>query len=170
MPAWSSTQSRMAMKQIILAMIVITVMCSVVMAARGNAKKYKQVLRKEKELKKEQNEATQVLEKIVFQEQKCYRDRKCKGDVLSNRDKHNCKVKTGGKSWRDYLGNCFSPILLFDINQAEIMATQKCYSAKNCKGKVLSNRDAHNCKVKSRGKSWRDRDGKCHTPPMFMLD
>ena len=28
-----------------------------------------------------------------------------------------------------------------------------CYSAKNCGGKVLSNRDGHNCKTKSRGKS-----------------
>lgn len=29
------------------------------------------------------------------------------------------------------------------------------YSAKNCTGKVLSHRDAHNCKVKDKGKSWR---------------
>jgi len=32
---------------------------------------------------------------------------------------------------------------------------QECYSARKCRGKVLSNRDQHNCKVKSRGKSWR---------------
>ncbi len=28
-----------------------------------------------------------------------------------------------------------------------------CYSARGCSGKVLSNRDPHNCRVKSRGKS-----------------
>jgi hypothetical protein len=32
---------------------------------------------------------------------------------------------------------------------------QICCSAKNCTGKVLSNRDQHNCKDKSTGKSWR---------------
>jgi hypothetical protein len=31
---------------------------------------------------------------------------------------------------------------------------QQCCSAKNCGGKVLSNRDAHNCKDISEGKSW----------------
>lgn len=31
---------------------------------------------------------------------------------------------------------------------------QECCSAKDCGGKVLSNRDAHNCKDKSKGKSW----------------
>ncbi|MBF9264281.1 hypothetical protein [Paracidovorax cattleyae] len=31
---------------------------------------------------------------------------------------------------------------------------QQCCSAAKCQGKVLSNRDAHNCKVKSKGKSW----------------
>lgn len=41
-------------------------------------------------------------------------------------------------------------------------ASGKCYSAKNCSGKVLSKRDAHNCKVKDRGKSWlSDVTGKC---------
>lgn len=39
--------------------------------------------------------------------------------------------------------------------------TQKCWSAKNCTGKVLSNRDAHNCKVKSKGKSWSNTQGVC---------
>lgn len=28
-----------------------------------------------------------------------------------------------------------------------------CYSARNCGGKVISHRDPHNCKTKSRGKS-----------------
>ena len=28
-----------------------------------------------------------------------------------------------------------------------------CYSGRNCSGKVLSNRDPHNCKTKSNGKS-----------------
>jgi hypothetical protein len=31
---------------------------------------------------------------------------------------------------------------------------QQCCSAAQCSGKVLSNRDRHNCKVKSHGKSW----------------
>ena len=31
---------------------------------------------------------------------------------------------------------------------------RQCCSAKDCGGKVLSNRDAHNCKDKSEGKSW----------------
>ena len=34
-----------------------------------------------------------------------------------------------------------------------------CYSGKNCGGNILSNRDCHNCKVKSTGKSWRSRPG-----------
>jgi hypothetical protein len=38
---------------------------------------------------------------------------------------------------------------------------QQCCKAKDCGGKVLSNRDAHNCKDKSKGKSWhRASDGK----------
>ena len=31
---------------------------------------------------------------------------------------------------------------------------QECCSAAKCTGSVLSNRDFHNCKVKSSGKSW----------------
>jgi hypothetical protein len=38
---------------------------------------------------------------------------------------------------------------------------QQCCSARGCTGKVLSNRDAHNCKVKSRGKSWHDAASNC---------
>lgn len=38
---------------------------------------------------------------------------------------------------------------------------QECCSAGGCSGKVLSNRDKHNCKVKSRGKSWHNAAGKC---------
>ena len=41
-------------------------------------------------------------------------------------------------------------------------AAQKCWSAKNCSGKVLSNRDCHNCKVKSKGKSWSNAAGTCY--------
>jgi hypothetical protein len=41
---------------------------------------------------------------------------------------------------------------------------QKCWSAKNCTGNVLSNRDKHNCKVKSTGKSWSDKSGNCSSP------
>jgi hypothetical protein len=37
-----------------------------------------------------------------------------------------------------------------------------CYSGRNCTGKVLSHRDAHNCK-NSGGKSWRSPiDGTCY--------
>jgi hypothetical protein len=38
---------------------------------------------------------------------------------------------------------------------------QTCCSRKNCGGKVLSNRDEHNCKVKSHGKSWHAAGGAC---------
>jgi hypothetical protein len=38
---------------------------------------------------------------------------------------------------------------------------QVCCSAKNCTGKVLSNRDQHNCKDKSTGKSWHAAGGAC---------
>ena len=40
-------------------------------------------------------------------EQKCYMSNNCSGAVKSNRDCHNCKVKTGGKSWRDKWGTCY---------------------------------------------------------------
>ncbi|EDS8890383.1 hypothetical protein GQC79_005421 [Salmonella enterica] len=33
----------------------------------------------------------------------------------------------------------------------------ECWSAKKCKGKILNNKDAHNCK-KSGGKSWRGKN------------
>ncbi len=39
--------------------------------------------------------------------------------------------------------------------ECDVNATvQQCCSAAKCQGKVLSNRDAHNCKDKSKGKSW----------------
>ena len=41
-------------------------------------------------------------------------------------------------------------------------SVQTCYSARHCRGRILSNRDEHNCKVKSRGKSWMDNNGTCH--------
>jgi len=37
---------------------------------------------------------------------------------------------------------------------------QQCCSAKNCTGKVLSNRDQHNCKNNG-GKSWTPGNGNC---------
>ena len=43
-----------------------------------------------------------------------------------------------------------------------LAAEQTCYSARKCTGKVLSHRDFHNCKVKSRGKSWKNSSGMCH--------
>lgn len=43
-------------------------------------------------------------------------------------------------------------------------AKPNCYSAKNCTGKILNNKDQHNCKL-SGGKSWEDgRGGKCVSP------
>lgn len=45
----------------------------------------------------------------------------------------------------------------YGITMAQI---QQCWSARNCSGKVLNNRDAHNCKL-SGGKSWQDRSGNC---------
>ncbi|WP_213716992.1 hypothetical protein [Cedecea lapagei] len=37
----------------------------------------------------------------------------------------------------------------------------ECWSAKNCTGKILNNKDAHNCK-NSGGKSWRSKTtGQC---------
>lgn len=44
---------------------------------------------------------------------------------------------------------------------ADMAQKQECWSAKDCTGKVLSNRDAHNCKVKSHGKSWSNKQGVC---------
>lgn len=46
-----------------------------------------------------------------------------------------------------------SSCLLLPLTASAAAGT--CYSAKNCSGKVLSHRDAHNCKVKDKGKSWR---------------
>jgi hypothetical protein len=40
-------------------------------------------------------------------------------------------------------------------------AAQECCSAKNCNGKRLSQRDRHNCKVTSKGKSWHANGGAC---------
>jgi hypothetical protein len=38
---------------------------------------------------------------------------------------------------------------------------QKCWGAKKCSGKVLSNRDHHNC-CNYGGKSWSDAAGNCY--------
>jgi hypothetical protein len=38
---------------------------------------------------------------------------------------------------------------------------QVCCSARSCSGRILSNRDRHNCKVKSHGKSWHAKGGSC---------
>jgi len=42
--------------------------------------------------------------------QTCWSRAKCKGTPLSHRDKHNCKVKSNGKSWSDYKGKCYNRI------------------------------------------------------------
>ncbi len=47
------------------------------------------------------------------------------------------------------------PSLLLRITDCSLTATeQECCSAARCTGDVLSNRDEHNCKDKSKGKSW----------------
>ena len=38
--------------------------------------------------------------------QTCWSAKKCTGKVLSHRDKHNCKVKSHGKSWTSPKGEC----------------------------------------------------------------
>ncbi|MFA0307657.1 hypothetical protein AB4543_17390 [Vibrio splendidus] len=38
--------------------------------------------------------------------QTCWSAKKCTGKVLSHRDKHNCKVKSHGKSWTSPQGKC----------------------------------------------------------------
>lgn len=38
---------------------------------------------------------------------------------------------------------------------------QVCCSARACSGRILSRRDRHNCRVKSRGKSWHAANGAC---------
>ena len=50
------------------------------------------------------------------------------------------------------------PNVACDVNAT----VQQCCSAAKCGGDVLSNRDAHNCKVKSSGTSWHPaaRNGK----------
>ena len=48
----------------------------------------------------------------------------------------------------------FSPVELSALVQ------QKCWSARKCKGKVLNNLNAHECK-NSGGKSWNDNQGLC---------
>lgn len=53
-----------------------------------------------------------------------------------------------------------SSCLLLPLTASAAAGT--CYSAKKCTGRILSHRDAHNCKVKDHGKSWRsDLTGKC---------
>jgi hypothetical protein len=49
----------------------------------------------------------------------------------------------------------FSPIEL------SALIPQKCWSARKCKGKVLNNLNAHECK-NSGGKSWNDNQGVCY--------
>ena len=44
---------------------------------------------------------------------------------------------------------------------AEVGATQTCWSARKCSGKVLNHKDRHNCK-NSGGKSWSDNNGTCY--------
>ncbi len=58
------------------------------------------------------------------------------------------------------LGLVSAMVTFADIPQAA--AQQKCWSAQKCGGKVLSNRDCHNCKVKSKGKSWSNASGTCY--------
>jgi hypothetical protein len=54
-----------------------------------------------------------------------------------------------------------APMLPDELNEIRGKGGGTCYSARNCKGKVLSNQDGHNCK-RSGGKSWRSPDGTCY--------
>lgn len=47
--------------------------------------------------------------------------------------------------------------------QAAAQDKQKCWSAQKCTGKVLNNKDCHNCR-QSGGKSWSDKYGGACTP------
>lgn len=50
----------------------------------------------------------------------------------------------------------FEPSQIFPSQLGSIVRWN-CYSGKDCDGKVLSHRDPHNCRAKSRGKSCLDR-------------
>jgi hypothetical protein len=53
-----------------------------------------------------------------------------------------------------------SPTRVYAKDCDTLSTKQECCKAKDCEGKVLSNRDSHNCKDKSNGKSWhRKSDG-----------
>jgi hypothetical protein len=55
-----------------------------------------------------------------------------------------------------------APMLLDELEALRADGGGTCYSKRNCEGKVLNNRDAHNCK-NSGGKSWRSPvDGTCY--------
>ena len=64
---------------------------------------------------------------------------------------------------RTVVAIAFAASVLGFAQMPQAAAAQKCWSAKNCSGKVLSNRDCHNCKVKSKGKSWSNVAGTCYT-------
>ncbi|MDN4055634.1 hypothetical protein QPK32_21415 [Massilia sp. YIM B02763] len=49
--------------------------------------------------KQEKEKAPLVACDVNADVQQCCSAAKCGGNVLSNRDRHNCKVKSGGKSW-----------------------------------------------------------------------
>jgi hypothetical protein len=51
-------------------------------------------------------------------------------------------------------GALFNPNAARAANCDTLSTKQQCCSSKSCGGKALSNRDAHNCKDKSKGKSW----------------
>jgi hypothetical protein len=51
-------------------------------------------------------------------------------------------------------GALFNPNAARAANCDTLSTKQQCCSKRQCGGKVLSNRDAHNCKDKSKGKSW----------------
>jgi hypothetical protein len=54
-----------------------------------------------------------------------------------------------------------APMLPDEMEAIRAMGGGTCYSAKNCTGKILNKRDAHNCK-NSGGKSWLSPDGTCY--------
>ena len=57
-------------------------------------------------VRREANSANGKSAALTPSEQTCYSRRKCEGKILSHRDKHNCKVKSHGKSWEDNNGTC----------------------------------------------------------------
>ena len=44
---------------------------------------------------------------VVASQYNCYSARRCSGNTLNHKDRHNCK-RSGGKSWEDRDGTCYN--------------------------------------------------------------